>query len=285
MIFVGVDWAEAITMCMSKMRPEGALAGPVCRRGWRGSPASMTLSAAMSASRKRWRSASRLTGTLRGGIGGGRLSGVRGESDVDLTLPGPSLHLGAKSDPGDAKALADMVRTDRHNHRLLSADSETVQAGQDPGPGPPDDVLVEGTPDQRAAFDVAGVLRAALVAFEDLAIGDALEVLRMAPRTRPGPVDHQDFRRLGSGGRQRCIDERAADIQAALGALQLAAPAAVLTAMEGSVSASVAVISAMVTQIAVLARELEAGFESAPRREQSRENSQSRLTDTNRWDV
>jgi len=35
---------------------------------------------------------------------------------------------GAKSDPGDAKVLADMVRTDRHNHRLVAADTETVQA-------------------------------------------------------------------------------------------------------------------------------------------------------------
>ena len=30
---------------------------------------------------------------------------------------------GAKSDPGDAKVLADMVRTDRHNHRLIAGDS------------------------------------------------------------------------------------------------------------------------------------------------------------------
>ena len=35
---------------------------------------------------------------------------------------------GAKSDPGDAKVLADMVRTDRHNHRVVAADSGTVLA-------------------------------------------------------------------------------------------------------------------------------------------------------------
>ena len=28
---------------------------------------------------------------------------------------------GAKSDPGDAKVLADLVRTDRHNHRRVAA--------------------------------------------------------------------------------------------------------------------------------------------------------------------
>src|SRR5882757_3928666 len=31
---------------------------------------------------------------------------------------------GAKSDAADAKLLADLVRTDRHNHRLLVGDSE-----------------------------------------------------------------------------------------------------------------------------------------------------------------
>ena len=30
---------------------------------------------------------------------------------------------GAKSDPGDAKVLADLVRTDRHNHRTVAGDS------------------------------------------------------------------------------------------------------------------------------------------------------------------
>jgi transposase len=35
---------------------------------------------------------------------------------------------GAKSDPGDAKVLADLVRTDRHNHRLVAADSDLVLA-------------------------------------------------------------------------------------------------------------------------------------------------------------
>jgi transposase len=31
---------------------------------------------------------------------------------------------GAKSDPGDAKVLADLVRTDQHNHRPVAGDSE-----------------------------------------------------------------------------------------------------------------------------------------------------------------
>jgi transposase len=34
---------------------------------------------------------------------------------------------GAKSDPGDAKMLADLVRTDRHNHRPIAGDSDLAE--------------------------------------------------------------------------------------------------------------------------------------------------------------
>ena len=34
----------------------------------------------------------------------------------------------AKSDPGDAKVLADLVRTDRRNHREISADTDLAEA-------------------------------------------------------------------------------------------------------------------------------------------------------------
>ena len=35
---------------------------------------------------------------------------------------------GAKSDAGDAKVLADMVRTDRHNHRPVAGDTDLAEA-------------------------------------------------------------------------------------------------------------------------------------------------------------
>lgn len=35
---------------------------------------------------------------------------------------------GAKSDPGDAKVLADLVRTDRHNHWPVAGDSELAES-------------------------------------------------------------------------------------------------------------------------------------------------------------
>jgi transposase len=173
---------------------------------------------------------------------------------------------GAKSDPGDAKVLADMVRTDRHNHRPVAADSETVQVVK---------VLARAHQTmvwsrQRQTNLLRSTLRefypAALVAFDNLAGGDALEVLRMAPTPELGRTLSLSkiAAALRRGGRQRRIEDRAAEIQGALRAEQLAAPAAVSSAMGASVSASVAVIATMVAQIATLAEELVAGFEQHP---------------------
>ena len=173
---------------------------------------------------------------------------------------------GAKSDPGDAKVLADMVRTDRHNHRPVASDSEEVQALK---------VLARAHQSMiwaktRQTNGLRSALRefypAALVAFDDLASADALEVLRIAPTPELGANLSRSkiSAALRRGGRQRRVDERSVEIQSALRAPQLAPPAAVSSAMGASVSASVAVIATMVAQIATLAGELEAGFDQHP---------------------
>ena len=173
---------------------------------------------------------------------------------------------GAKSDPGDAKVLADMVRTDRHNHRPVSADSETVQAVKILARAHQSMIWSRGRQTNGLRSTLREFYPAALAAFDDLACGDALEVLRVAPTPELGRglSTAKIAAALRRGGRQRRIDERATDIQAALRAPQLAPPTAISAAMGASVAASVAVIAAMVTQIAVLAGELEAGFESHP---------------------
>jgi transposase len=173
---------------------------------------------------------------------------------------------GAKSDPGDAKVLADMVRTDRHNHRLVAADTEAVEAIKILARAHQSMVWSRG----RQTNGLRSVLRefypAALVAFDDLTSGDALEVLRVAPTPELGRTlsVSKITAALRRGGRQRRINERAGEIQAALRVPQLGGPAALSTAMGASVSASVAVIAVMVAQTAVLAEELETGFESHP---------------------
>jgi hypothetical protein len=125
---------------------------------------------------------------------------------------------GAKSDPGDAKILADMVRTDRHNHRQVAADTDLAGAVK---------VLARAHQSmiwarRRQANQLRSALRefypAALAAFDDLTSADAIQVLRAAPTPAAGAAlsKSQIAAALRRGGRQRRITERTAAIQAAL---------------------------------------------------------------------
>ena len=173
---------------------------------------------------------------------------------------------GAKSDPGDAKVLADMVRTDRHNHRPVAADSEAVQAIKALARAHQSMIWSRGRQTNGLRSTLREFYPAALAAFDDLASGDALEVLKGAPTPTlaAGLSRSKIAAALRRGGRQRRVDERAVEIQTALRAPQLRAAPAVATAMGASVSASVAVIAVMNAQIAQLAAELEAGFDQHP---------------------
>src|SRR5258705_770433 len=95
---------------------------------------------------------------------------------------------GGQSDAADAKLLADLVRTDRHNHRPIAGDSPE-----------PASIKVLARAHQsliwartRHTNAMRSALReyypAALLAFEDLAHGDALGGLVRAPP--PGQVPH-----------------------------------------------------------------------------------------------
>ena len=122
---------------------------------------------------------------------------------------------GAKSDPGDAKVLADMVRTDRHNHRPVAADSEAVQAIKILARAHQTMVWSRGRQTNGLRSALREFYPAALAAFDDLASGDALEVLRMAPTPQLGRTLSlaKIAAALRRGGRQRRIDERAREIR------------------------------------------------------------------------
>jgi hypothetical protein len=173
---------------------------------------------------------------------------------------------GAKSDPGDAKVLADMVRTDRHNHRRAAGDSELADAVK---------ILARSHQSmiwarRRQANQLRSALRefypAALAAFDDLTSGDAVEVLRQAPTPAQGAAlsRTQITAALRRGGRQRRAGERAAAIQAALRGPQLPGSPLIAGAMGATVSASVSVIAEMTAQISRLEAELAADFEQHP---------------------
>ncbi len=173
---------------------------------------------------------------------------------------------GAKSDAGDAHVLADMVRTDRHNHRLVAGDSQDVEAIKILARAHQTMIWSRGRQTNLLRSTLREFYPAALVAFDDLASPDALAVLRIAPTPTLGAAlsSSKIAAALRRGGRQRRVEIRADEIRAALRSEQLQAPAPVATAMGASVAASVAVIAEMGTQVARLAEELSSGFESHP---------------------
>jgi hypothetical protein len=174
---------------------------------------------------------------------------------------------GAKSDRGDAKVLADLVRTDRHNHRPVAGDSELAEAVR---------VLARAHQSaiwsrQRQLNSLRSALRAfypaALDAFgTELATGEALAVLALAPTPELGRQLSRAkiAAALRRGGRQRNLQDRAAQIQAALGSPQLAAAQPISHAYGVVAGATVALLGGLNQQIATLEEALGEGFNKHP---------------------
>ena len=173
---------------------------------------------------------------------------------------------GAKSDAGDAKLLADLVRTDRHNHRPMAGDSAEAEAIK---------VLARGHQNliwtrTRHTNALRSALReyypAALEAFDDLHDRDALAVLGRAPT--PAEAAHLSLSKIRSAlkraGRQRNLDARAQEITAALRTEQLAAPAAITAAFAATTRAAVGIIIELNRQISDLEAELATHFDTHP---------------------
>jgi transposase len=173
---------------------------------------------------------------------------------------------GAKSDPSDAKLLADLVRTDRHNHRRVAGDSDQADAIK---------VLARAHQNliwarTRHTNALRSALReyypAALEVFEDLADRDALAILNRAPT----PLEAKRLSlakvrsALKAAGRQRNLDTRALEIQAMLRTEQLTAPAAVTAAFGASTRAAVGIIAELNHQITELELQLATHFETHP---------------------
>jgi hypothetical protein len=173
---------------------------------------------------------------------------------------------GAKSDPGDAKVLADLVRTDRHNHRPVAGDSDLAEGIKALARAHQSMVWAR----RRQASQLRSALRefypAALDAFDDLTSNDAIAVLRAAPQPALGAAlsRAQITAALRRGGRTRRLAERTAAVQAALRSPQLQPAPALAAAMGAAVSALAGVIGEMNTQITVLETQLAADFEQHP---------------------
>ena len=125
---------------------------------------------------------------------------------------------GAKSDPGDARVLADMARTDAHQHRPVAADSELADAIKLVARSHQSAIWSR----RRLANQLRSALRefypAALEAFDDLTHADAIAVLSIAPTPERGRGLSRSkiASALRRGGRRLNIERRAEAIQAAL---------------------------------------------------------------------
>jgi len=173
---------------------------------------------------------------------------------------------GAKSDSADAKVLADLVRTDRHNHRQVAGDSADVEGIK---------VLARAHQSliwarTRHTNQLRSALReyypAALVAFDDLHHRDALAVLSRAPGPQEGAALTASQLRaaLKRGGRQRNLDRRAGEIQTALRDAHLEAAPAVVAAFAATTRATVAIVAELNRQIDQLEATMADRFEQHP---------------------
>jgi hypothetical protein len=173
---------------------------------------------------------------------------------------------GAKSDASDSKMLADMVRTDRHNHRRHVGDSDLAAAIK---------VLARSHKEliwsrQRHLNQLRSILRlyypAILGVVDDLGSAEGLALLDRAPTPAEGRSLSQSKIRslLVSAGRKRGIDARVQAIQDGLRSPQLEAPPLVTRAYGATVRAQVAVVRATNQQIAGLEAELTQSFERHP---------------------
>jgi transposase len=173
---------------------------------------------------------------------------------------------GAKSDASDAKLLADLVRTDRHNHRLIAGDSDQAEAIKVLARAHQNLIWTRTQHTNRLRSTLREYYPAALVAFEDLAHGDALGVLDRAPTPEQAATLSLPAIRsaLKRGGRQRNIDVRARQIQPALRSEQLTAPAPVVAAFAATTRATVAIIAELNRHIGELETSLADHFETHP---------------------
>jgi transposase len=172
---------------------------------------------------------------------------------------------GAKSDAGDAHVLADMVRTDSHQLRLVAGD--TGQAGAVKVVTRMHKTLIwERTRcTQRLRHALRDYFPAALEAFEDLDAPDALELLARAPD--PASAARLTIPQISAAlkhARRRHVAEKAGKIRSILRAGHLGQPEVITAACAVSVQALIAVLVTLNEQVRTLQGQVEDHFGQHP---------------------
>ena len=174
---------------------------------------------------------------------------------------------GAKSDTADALMLADLVRTDRHKHRLVAGDTPDVEAIKIVARGHQSLIWARTAHSNMLRSFLLQYFPAALQLSDELTDIDTLAVLAKAPTPAAAAklTLAQITAVLRQAGRKRSVNERAIRIQTVLRAGgQIEAADAVADAFAATTVALVGIIAEMNRQITQLAVVLEARFKQHP---------------------
>ncbi|MFD9286616.1 IS110 family transposase [Streptomyces mirabilis] len=174
---------------------------------------------------------------------------------------------GAKSDKGDAHALADMVRIDRDQLRPIAGDSEQAQAVKVVARAHQTLIWERTRTFQRLRNTLREYFPGALTAYASLELTstDALELLVKAPTPeRASKLTKQQITTVLARHRRRNRDQRAAAIVAALREPQLDVAAPVAAAYATAATAHARLLIALNEQIDALEGEVKAHFRAHP---------------------
>ena len=161
---------------------------------------------------------------------------------------------GAKSDAGDAHALADMVRTDAHQLRPIAGDSPLVEGIKVVARAHQTMIWERHRHMLRLRSSLREYFPAALEAFDDLTAADTLDLLGAAPDPqRAARLSRSRIAGALKRARRRDVEVKAERIQALLRADHLNQPPE-LVAAYAATTVAVAVIIAFTSQIADAAR-------------------------------
>jgi transposase len=171
----------------------------------------------------------------------------------------------AKSDAGDAHALADMVRTDSHQLRPAAGDSPEAEAIKVLARTHKTLIWERTRAVQRLRHQLREYFPAALEAFEDLDAPDALELLARAPDpARAARLTRAQVSAALKRARRRGIAGKADAILAALRGEQLGQPAALTAAYAAAARSLIAVITTLNEQVKSLQGQVEEHFGRHP---------------------
>jgi transposase len=172
---------------------------------------------------------------------------------------------GAKSDPADAHLLADMVRLDSHQLRVVAGDTELAEAVKVVTRAHKTLIWERTRHTLRLRSTLREYFPAALAAFDDLTAPDTLELLGKA--AGPAGAARLTIAQITAAltrARRQHRDRRAVEIQAALRTAQLGQPPAVAAAYAIAVRAQVAILVVLNEQITLLQGQVEAHFGQHP---------------------